>query len=269
MKVFPWIEHQLSTFNTSGRTAIMMMSKAAQKMKSGSPADYEKIQVGIVEVKVFLSQSTETLERNRQLYGLHDIARGARGTSYFGFYECRVCNRTNAHSNSYFDQLVCACTQGRDRNGPDDTGMTPAHAIVTQSRCNDDPERTPETPQQTAQLIQVLLPRGDRTLLEALRVLDGEGNSLVYNIATRGLHELLEYVLHLEEPARKRAMVNSCQLGPARREWSVLAAVDWMRSQILDPEKRHRFSKTKHILQKHGAEMNPSVTTRWQISWAI
>lgn len=267
LKVFPWIEHQLSTFDTSGRTAIMMMSKAAQNLKSESPTDYDKIQAGIVEVKVFLSQSHETLEKYRQLYGLHDIARGARGTSYFGFYECRVCNRTNAHSNSYFDQLVCACTQGRDRNGPDDTGMTPAHAIVTQSRCNDDPARTPETPAQTAQLMQVLLPASDRTLLEALRVLDGEGNSLVYNIATRGLHELLEYVLHLEEPSRRRAMVNSCQMGPARREWSVLQAVDHARSQIFDPEKRHRFSKTKHILQKAGAEMNPSVTTRWQVAF--
>ncbi|TVY31479.1 hypothetical protein LSUB1_G008903 [Lachnellula subtilissima] len=268
-KVFPWIEHQLSTFDTSGRTAIMMMVEVAQKLKSESPADYQKMQAGIVEVKVFLSQSSEILERNRQLYGLHDIARGGRGTSYFGFYECRVCNRTNAHSNSYLDQLMCACNQGRDRNGPDDTGMTPAHAIVTQSRCNDDPELTPETPQQTVQLMQVLLPRGDPTLLETLRVLDGEGNSLIFNIATRGLYELLEYVLHLEEPARKRAMVNCCQMGPLKREWSVLAAVDTIRGQIFDPEKRHRFSKTKHVLQRYGAEMHPSITTRWQISWAF
>lgn len=62
-------------------------------------------------------------------------------------------------------------------------------------------------------------------------------------------------------------MVNSCQMGPARREWSVLQAVDHARSQIFDPEKRHRFSKTKHILQKAGAEMNPSVTTRWQVAF--
>lgn len=267
LKVFPWIEHQLSTFDTSGRTAIMMMSKAALKIKSESPADCERIQAGIGEVKLFLSQADSDMDGNRQQYGFHDIARGARGTSYFGFYECRICNRTNTHSNSYLDQLMCACTLGRDRNGPDDTGVTPAHAFVTQSRCNNDSARTPETPQQTAQLISLLLPRGDPTLREALRVLDREGNSLVYNIATRGLHELLGYVLELEEPARRRAMVNSCQMGPSRREWSVLAAVDQIRSQILDTEKKHRFSKTKHLLQKAGAEMHPSVTTRWQISW--
>ncbi|TVY59283.1 hypothetical protein LSUE1_G008937 [Lachnellula suecica] len=269
LKTFPWIEHQLSTFDTSGRTAIMMMSKAALKLKSECPSAAAAIQAGIVEVKVFLSQSDDNLQheaQNRSLYGFHDIARGARGTSYFGFYECRVCNRTNAHSNSYLDQLVCACTLGRDRNGPDDTGMTPAHALVTQSRCNNDAARTPETPVQTAALMHALIPRGDRTLLEALRVLDREGNSLVYNIAIRGLYELLEYVLHLEEPNRRRAMVNTCQMGINRREWSVLAAVDHARSQIFDPDKKHRFSKTKHMLVKAGAQMNPGVTTRWQIS---
>jgi hypothetical protein len=269
LKAFPWIEHQLGTFDTSGRTAIMMMSKAALKLKSESASDYAKIQAGIVEVKLFISQQDEKMEGNRQLYGFHDIARGARGTSYFGFYECRICNQANAHSNSYLDQLACACAQGRDRNGPDDTGMTPAHAIITQSRCNDDSARTPETPQQTAELLRILIPPRDRTLLETLRVLDREGNSLVYNIATRGLYELLEYVLHLEEPSRRRAMVNSCQPGPNRRDWSVLNAVDSIRSQIFDPDRKHRFSKTKHILQKAGAEMNPSVTTRWQISWAF
>ncbi|MCQ8811530.1 hypothetical protein NQU36_26345, partial [Escherichia coli] len=89
--------------------------------------------------------------------------------------------------NSYLAQLYCAFENGRDRNGPDETGITPAHALVTFARCNSDEERTPETSSQTAELFRFLIPPDDPRRGEALHALDPQGNNLVFNVATRGL----------------------------------------------------------------------------------
>jgi hypothetical protein len=283
VKVFPFPEHQLLSVDTSGRTAIMLMSKASYEVQPESPTDFAKIQAGITEIKVYLSGAENSQNGNAQRYGFHNIARGARGTSYFGFYQCLICNQTNTHSNSYLDQMMCACKHNRDRNAPDDTGMTPAHALVTQVRCNNDAEQTPETPVQTAELFRVLIPHNDPTLREALHVLDPQGNSLIYNIAIRGFVEILKYALALEDAPRRPAMVNACCRKPNGGEWSVLDAVQYKCSKAmvdynLAPgtrdlgmkrdlyKKAARLKACKDILIKAGAELKPSVTARWRIS---
>jgi hypothetical protein len=283
VKVFPFPEHQLLSVDTSSRTAIMLMNMASYEVQPESPSDFAKIQAGITEIKVYLSGAENSQNGNAQRYGFHDIARGARGTSYFGFYQCLICNQINTHSNSYLDQMVCACKHNRDRNAPDDTGMTPAHALITQARCNNDDEQTPETPAQTAELFRVLIPQNDPTLREALHVLDPQGNSLIYNIATRGFVEILEYALALEDAGRRPAMVNACSKKPNGGEWSVLDAVQHKYSKAaidynLAPgtkdlatkrelyKKAARMKNCRDILVKTGAVMKPSVTTRWKIS---
>lgn len=284
LKCFLYAEHQLRSFDASGRTAIKMMNKASLKIKSESYSDYGKIQVGITETKLFLSAAENSPTTNHHLYGFHDIARGARGTSYMGstFFQCRICNLTNAHSNSYRDQMKCACKAGRDRNGPDETGMTPAHALVTQTRCNNNPEPKPETAGETAELFRILIPHDDPTLREALHVLDPEGNSLIYNIATRGLDEILEYALALEDPARRKAMVNTYGKEPNGTHWSVLRAVMAKRAEMYADinmadsrrdhygyqilcEKVNRLTRCKNILLAAGAELEPTLTTTWRI----
>jgi hypothetical protein len=86
--------------------------------------------------------------------------------------------------------------------------MTPAHALITQTRVNNDGHQTAETPAQIAELLEVLIPREDPTMREALHVLDPEGNSLVWNAAIRGLDVALAYILSAEEVGRRRSMVN-------------------------------------------------------------
>jgi hypothetical protein len=118
-----------------------------------------------------------------------------------------------------------------------------------------------------------------RNLREALHVLDPEGNSLVFNIAVRGLDEILEYVLHLEDPSRRSAMVNTCTKTKNGAECSVLAAVQERFDDILKDadqerdenvralliEKSNRLTMVKHILIKAGARFKPDITTRWRI----
>jgi hypothetical protein len=286
LKTFPYAEHQLRSLDTSGRTCIQMMNEASLLIKDSSPVDYDKIQAGITEARLFLSEasltSTSTHQNNIQRYGFHDIARGARGTSYFGFFQCRICDQINTHSNTYLDQIKCACSSGRDRNAPDETGMTPAHALVTQARCNNDEAQTPESASQTAELFEVLIPRGEPTLREALHVLDPEGNSLVWNVAVRGLDEVLAYILSVEEAGRRRAMVNTCGQGTDGREISVLEAVVaklrdvgselrlteltgnvGLRKVLV--EKGNRLLRVRKILAAHGAMVDPCVTVRWGI----
>lgn len=301
LRTFLYAEHQLRSFDTFGRNAIKMMNKTSFRLKTSSYTSYSKIQIGITEVKLFLSSCSQTTgtptshpqspgPSSSHQYGFHDIARGARGTSYMGgtFFQCRICGQTNAHTNSYRDQMECACAAGRDRNGPDETGMTPAHAIVTQSRCNTDSidcEPRPETSGETAELFRILIPKDDVTLREALHVLDPEGNSLIYNVATRGLHEILDYSLALETPARRKAMVNVVgydhNLVGGKIEWSVLRAVLAKRKDIYDDlgttragneydvlcDKANRLTMCKNILLREGAEMDPVVATRWRIVW--
>jgi hypothetical protein len=279
LSVFPLAELYLNALDTNGSNTVNIMNKAAMRIQLHSPSDYSKIQDGITEIKPYLSDA------GRRTYGFHDIARGARGTSnmLFGWYECKICNQMNAHSNSYLDQLSCALVNGRDRNGPDETGMTPAHALVTLARCNDDVERTPESPKQTAELFRFLIPSDDSRRSEALHALDPEGHNLVYNIATRGLDEILEYVLQLVHRGRRSAMVNACSKGPNGNDWSVLMATKLKLDEAMKQmhiadvtkntalkaimkDKAKRLYRCKTLLQKAGAEMEPSVTTRWRIA---
>ena len=302
LHVVPYAEFYLSAPDSTGRNTIKMMSKAAMRVQAESPVDYAKIQDGITDVKLFLSDAERAQNGSNRTYGFHDIARGARGVTnaLFGYYQCLICHLYNAHANSYLAQLYCAFENGRDRNGPDDTGMTPAHALVTLARCNSDEDRTPETPSQTAELFRFLIPPDDPRRGEALHALDPQGNNLVFNIATRGLDEILEYVLSLVEPSRRTAMVNACSRSGAGAagsgagagagagaggtgEWSVLMAVktklDEAAKQIhiaeftqntalkaVVKEKGKRLYRCKTILQNAGAELNPSVTTRWRIA---
>jgi hypothetical protein len=257
---------------------MKLMNKASLKIKSRSPTDFAKIQAGLSEVRLFLSLCEGNQTGNVQSYGFSDIARGNRGLSYFCFFECPVC-KTNAHTNSYLDLIKCACASGRDRNGPDDTGTTPAHAIVAHTRCNID--YTPETASQTAELFYVLIPADNTTFREALHVLDPEGKSLVFNVATSGFDQILEYMLSLESLGRRSAMVNTCAREPDGREWSVLQAVQARLCKVVQEieacrkgdgqiredlcEQANRLTRCKHILRSEGAVENPSVTMRWRI----
>jgi hypothetical protein len=181
--------------------------------------------------------------------------------------------------------MNCTCAHGRDRGAPDSRhsrGLTPAHALITCKRAA--PDGTQESPAQTAELFQVLVPLNDPTLLEVLHILDPEGNTLVHNVAVRGFHEILEYIINLERPSRRRSMVNAC-VNHQNREISVLAAVEEELQKISernrisktfqkkDPlrerfvnELRDRLLKIKQILLNAGAEMNPSLTTGWRIT---
>jgi len=278
LNVFPYAEHQLWSLDNSGRSVMQLMNKDSLKIKSKSPTDFAKIQAGLSEVRLFLSlcEGNQTGNANRSDFS--DIARGIRGLSYLGFFECRVC-KTNTHTNSYLDLIKCACASGRDRNDPDDTGTTPAHAIVANIRCNND--YTPETASQTAELFRVLIPADDPGLREALHVLDPEGKSLVFNVATRGFDEILEYILSLENRGRRSAMVNACARGPDGKESSVLQAVQAKLDEVIEKikvcsrkdmqmrndlrEQASRLKRCKHILMGEGAVEEPSVTTRWKI----
>ena len=277
IKVFPYAEHQLRSLDTSGRGVTKMMNKASLKLKDNSLDDYDKIQAGITETNAFLSESGGN--QTASSYGFRDIARGARGTSYPGWgFRCRICNIIDAHSNSYFEQMICACNSGRDRNGPDEVGMTPAHALILHERCNNDSDQTPEMPSQTADLFRVLIPANDPTLREALHVLDPEGNSLVYNIATRGFDEILSYVLEIEDQSRWRAMVNTCSKGHQSVLDAVHAKIQDVRTNLratlytenvklrnILVDKEHRLVRCKRILVAYGAVPKPNITIRWRI----
>jgi hypothetical protein len=280
LKVFPFFEHQLRSLDTAGQSIVQMMNKASLKLRSESESDYEKIQDGITDIKQILSESVDS---DYSKYSFHNIARGDRGTAWAGFFECRICNQINAHTNSYIDQMKCACAHGRDRNAPDDTGLTPAHAIITKERSNSN--RGHETPEQTAELFHILIPRDDPTLREALHVLDPEGNSLVHNIAVRGFDEILKYVLELETPARRVAMVNACSKSEREsgNERSVLECVFEKLRELNERiyinrytedrsikeflvAKGNRLTRCKHLLVQAGAVPNPSIKNRWRIT---
>jgi hypothetical protein len=105
----------------------------------------------------------------------------------------------------------------------------------------------------------------------------------VFNIAVRGFDEILEYVLELETPERRVAMVNSCSTGADGIERSVLACVieklreldhrlqiNWRHPG--DPRIRdfiltngERFKRCRDILIAAGAVQDPSFKERWRI----
>ncbi|KAN0116756.1 hypothetical protein V8E51_002733 [Hyaloscypha variabilis] len=288
LDVFPFTEHQVRTLDVSGRTVIELMQQASLKFNLVSEDEFNKLQNlqnGIADVREYLDRTGGN--RMDQEYGFHEIARGAKGTSFPTFYECRICSQVNAHSSSYLDQMKCACERGRDRGAPDSRhsrGLTPAHALITCKRAA--PDGSQESPAQTAELFRVLVPPDDPTLLEVLHVLDPEGNSLVHNVAIRGFHEILEYILNLERPSRRRSMVNA-YVKHQNREISVLAAVEEELQKISDrnrmmiaipfqkkdplrerflSEMRGQLLEVKQILLNAGAEMNPSFASRWRIT---
>jgi len=148
-------------------------------------------------------------------------------------------------------------------------------AIVTKERSN--ANRGHETAAQTEELFRILIPQADVTLREALHVLDPEGNTLVHNIAIRGFDTLLKYVLELETPARRVAMVNACTKGADGNYKSVFEAVveklrelneririnrytEDRRIKEFLVEKGNRLQRCKHLLVAAGAAANPSVT---------
>lgn len=287
LKTFPGAVFSLRSLDTSGRGVAKMMDEASLKIKSESTTDWMRIQAGITEIRLFISE-IEDQSGSVHDYGFHDIARGARGTPLFALmFQCRICHKIDAHSNSYLDQMQCAWDHGRNVNATDETGITPAHLLVTHARCNTD--MSPETPTQTAQLFRVLLPRNYPNLREALHVLDPEGNNLVFNIATRGFCEILEYALSLEDFPRRSAMVNACSKRPENsdgitsgRTWSVLQAVEEKRHEVDERIKlvsmttnlrelnrlcteSNRLKMCKNILKAAGAELSPSITTQYTI----
>jgi hypothetical protein len=279
LEAFPFFEYQLRCLNINGQSVAQMMNMASLKRRPESKSDYMKIQDGISDVEQLLAELGVS-GGDGSKYSFNDIARAARGESWFDFFNCRICNQTNKHSSSYLDQMKCACANGRDRNAPDETGLTPAHAIVTKVRSNQGQD---ETPAQTAELFRILIPPGDPTLREALHVLDPEGHTLVRNIAVRGLYEILQYVLELETPARRVAMVNACSIGVDGVESSVytcvLQAIRELNVRIrLSPftenKKIQEFLKNRgtrllrceEILVAAGAVTRPSVTQRWRIN---
>jgi hypothetical protein len=275
--IFPFADMQLCALDTSGRNTVRMMNDAAMNLKSKSTTDYNKMQAGITAIRA------RTLNNISTRYGFHDIARGRRGLTYFGHFQCSICNQSNVHSNSYWEQMICACANGRDRYGPDETGMTPAHALVTLARYNDE-EQTPETPAQTARLFRFLIPEDDPRLSEALHALDPEGHSLIYNVATRGLDEILIYILSVEKPSHARAAVNFCCSDANGVDVSVYDAVqnkirdtiqqihiadltrNFARKAVI-VEQGKRLYQCRNILRRAGAESKPSPTTRWRISF--
>jgi hypothetical protein len=149
-------------------------------------------------------------------------------------------------------------------------------AIVIKERSN--ANRGHETAAQTEELFRILIPQADAvTLREALHVLDPDGNTLVHNIAIRGFDSLLRYVLELETPARRLAMVNACTKTADGRDKSVYEAVieklrelndririnrytDDRRIKEFLVEKGNQLQRCKHLLLSAGAVTNPSVT---------
>jgi len=264
-----------------------MESFASLPLPSGNPGTTEYID-GPHNKDQRTPPSTMLLQRqdrSSHRYGFHDIFRGARGITYYGYFECRICKQSNAHTNSYLDQMICACRHLHDTNGPDETGRTPAHALVSLPRCNDDAERTPETPAQTTLLFKFLIPQDHPNLLEALIALDPEGNSLVYNIAIRGFDEILDYVLlHLVDSNIRSSMVNAYANRPDGSRWSVLAAVNARIQEIATAlhhakvlrnrariaslvDQGKRLGRIRVLLRNLGAEVTPSPTKTWQISF--
>lgn len=131
-------------------------------------------------------------EFNEGLYGFHDIARGRRGLTVHTYYQCLICNRSDSHTSSYADQMICAYNHGRDRISQDSGGLTPAQALITTPRCSLD--GMPESSSETAELFRILFPEKDYALENAIKVLDPAGHSLIYNITMQGFTEILDYI---------------------------------------------------------------------------
>lgn len=286
LQMFPNSAHYLEAFDTSGKLITQFMQEAASSSKLPSQYSHDTIFDAIDEINQFLMNSPAGYAKSRP-YGFLEIARGARGnldvaSDFFlsSHYKCLICQSTAAHSSSYYDQMLCACERGGiDRNAPDENGWTAAHLIVTHIRHNNDSNFTLETPAQTAELFQLLICSPE--LREALHVLDPNGNSLVYNIATHGHSAILEYALNLEEERRRYSMVNCFGKSKGGEKRSVLEGVEmavieceWslktrVRSDCMERtrliELCDGLKQCRIILKRWGAEIRPNPKKRWRI----
>jgi hypothetical protein len=106
LDVLLFTEHQIRTLDISKRTVIELMQQASLKFNLVSEDEFNKLQNlqnRIADVREYLDRTGGN--RMDQEYGFHEIARGAKGTSFPNFYECRICSQVNAHNSSYLDQI--------------------------------------------------------------------------------------------------------------------------------------------------------------------
>ena len=87
LEVFPFFEHQLLCLNTTGQSVVQMMNMASLKLRPESESDYLKIQDGISDIKQLLAEFGVSGGGGGLKYSFNDIARGARGESWFGIFE--------------------------------------------------------------------------------------------------------------------------------------------------------------------------------------
>ncbi|TQS38819.1 hypothetical protein Golomagni_00667 [Golovinomyces magnicellulatus] len=278
LQIFPNAIHYLQAFDTSGKRIIELMQEAATSPRVSFQSSRDAILIGLDEIKHFLTTTSTNNSKSRS-YGYPEIARGFDSNAEvvslsLSTYECPICH-TDSHSNSHYDQMLCACQHGGiDRNAPDEQGWTAAHLLVTNVRCSKSQNMKPETPAETAEIFRLLI--FSPNLREALHVIDPKGNSLVYNIATRGHSAILEYVLELEDEGRRCSMVNSFGRSKEAEERSVLESVEmavteceWnlkTRSKQIERQERqsliesyNSLKKCRKILKRYGAKIKPSI----------
>ncbi|POS87372.1 hypothetical protein EPUL_002673 [Erysiphe pulchra] len=282
LQSFPNAAHHLQAFDTSGKRITQVMQEAIESKNQLSKNCRDGIIIGLQEIERFISSSPANIAKI-QPYNYTDIARGVfanAGVDLFPpTYEYPI-YLPNTHSKSHYDQMMCACNNGGiDRNAPDKDGWTAAHLIVTHIRCSNDSTMRRETPEETEQLFRLLV--FNSNLREALHVRDPHGNSLVYNIATRGHSGILKYVLELEDEGRRRSMVNFVGKTKSGQKRSVRESVEvaianckWNlnnRNYNTQEEEdrliqlRHSFYECKRILEQWGAESKPSVKKQWRV----
>lgn len=285
INIFPCAPLAIRSFDTSGQTVVDLMNDAIEEQTSLT--DRNRIHQGIDEFMIYRSEVQITTRRYEQ-YNFHAIARGARPIHVPGHpFSCHICNNFGTHSSSTLHRMICARDNHGDCNAPDETGSTPAHLLITQSRLNE--HKQPETQDETLELFQALLPRHNHNFREALHALDPEGNSLIFNIATHGFSDILIYALSLEDPSRHSSMVNTSSeradhlnLGLDDQEWSILEAVEHKIDQLHIQTTAAAVNADAHLVRRlcgqssqlamcrltllaAGAEKSPSVTTRWKI----
>ncbi|RKF48978.1 putative ankyrin repeat protein [Golovinomyces cichoracearum] len=207
--------------------------------------------------------SNEKRERSSssQLYGYQDIARGARGIKYHTFYQCPICGQTNSHSDTYLDQMKCAFAHNRDRIGPDKDGVTPAHALVLYQRTNNDADLTPETPAQTAELYKVLFPQDDETFRRAICILDPSGNTLIHNIRSRKLFNVLQYLEELTADSSEPLFIKKPSEDD-EKTFSTYLSTSSLKKRLPQYSTRYLKGITRLIKTHSISESSDTVTTR-------
>lgn len=279
---FPNAAHHLQACDTSGKRITEIMQEAADSERALSKNYRDGIKIGLQEIKRFMSSSLVNSAKS-QPYSYTDIVRGVyvdfEVDLFSPIYEYSLC-LPSTQTKSHFDQMICACNNGGiDRNAPDKNGWTAAHLIVTHIRCSNNSSMKYETPEETEQLFRLLI--FNSNLREALHVRDPNGNSLVYNIATRGHSRILKYVLELEDEGRRYSMVNFVGMTKSGQKRSVRESVDVVIANCKWNLNNHCFStqeqkdrliqlrysliECKRILEQWGADIRPSVEKQRRI----